>query len=234
LAEIEQACKKSDFLYKRDWLGERTIPEGVIYFMFKPEQHILAKMPGDLAPIEMYFAGDGGTTDATSIGCYIVAGRTDMIGRINKYMLFRVGNWYYDKGDKAMSTQAREIVQKFIPRMREKYRMRESNIFIDPACKALRLEIEKYGLTTSGADNNAHDIRGSSKGIRVGIETLQSGITDGRFYLVEDEQYTTEAFMTEAGLYCVDNNGNPIDAYNHAMDETRYGWNYFYKNYMMR
>lgn len=234
LKEIETACKKSDFLYKRDWLGERTIPEGVIYFMFDPSKHILGRLPEDLAPIEMYFAGDGGTTDATSIGCYIVAGRSDMVGRISKYILFRVGNWYYDRGDKAMSTQAKEIVQKFIPRMREKYRMRESNIFIDPACKALRLEIEKYGLTTTGADNNAHDIRGTTKGIKVGIETLQSGITDGRFFLVEDEQFTTEAFITEAGLYCVDNNGNPIDAYNHAMDETRYSWNYFYKNYITR
>ena len=36
LKEIEAACKKSPFLYKRDWLGERTIPEGVIYWMFDP------------------------------------------------------------------------------------------------------------------------------------------------------------------------------------------------------
>ena len=29
LADIERACRKSPFLYKRDWLGERVIPEGV-------------------------------------------------------------------------------------------------------------------------------------------------------------------------------------------------------------
>lgn len=232
LKQIEEACKKSDFLYKRDWLGQRTIPEGVIYFMFKPEQHILAKMPAELAPIEMYFAGDGGTTDATSIGCYIVASRLDAIGRPSRHVLLRVGNWYYDGANKAMSVQAKEICQKFIPYMREKYRMRESGIYIDPACKALRLEIERFGLQTTGADNNGHDIRGTSKGIMVGIENLQSGINDGRFYLVEDEQYTTEAFMTEVGLYCVDKDGRPVDAYNHAMDETRYAYNHFYKNYM--
>ena len=234
LKEIEQACLKSPFLYKRDWLGERVIPQGVIYWMFDIEKHILGKLPEDLSPIEMYFAGDGGTTDATSIGCYIVCARADVVGRVSRYILFRVGNWYYDGGEKAMSTQAKEICQQFIPYMRQKYRMRESNIFIDPACKALRLEIEKFGLQTSGADNNSHDIKGSSKGIKVGIETLQSGITDGRFFLVEDEKYTSGAFIMEAGLYCVDTNGNPIDAYNHAMDETRYGWNYFYKTYVMR
>ena len=232
LKQIEEACKKSDFLYKRDWLGQRTIPEGVIYFMFNPEKHILDNFPNEMAPVEMYFAGDGGTTDATSIGCYIVGARLDAIGRPNRYTLFRVGNWYYDRGDMAMSVQAKDICQKFIPYMRAKYKMRETNIFIDPACKALRLEIEKFGFPTSGADNNSHDIKGTSKGLRVGIENLQSGINDGRFYLVEDEKYTSEAFMTEVGLYCVDDKGNPVDAYNHAMDETRYGYNYFYKNYM--
>jgi hypothetical protein len=93
------------------------------------------------------------------------------------------------------------------------------------------LEIEKLGLSTQGADNNAHDIRGTSKGLMVGVEMLQSGISDGRFFLVEDERYSTEPFLKEAGLYCVDNNGNPIDAYNHACDEVRYAYSHFAKSY---
>lgn len=232
LKEIENACKKSDFLYKRDWLGMRTIPEGVIYFMFDQNRHILDEFPKDLAPIEMFFAGDGGTTDATSIGCYIVGARLDGIGRPRRYVLFRVGNWYYDGANMAMSIQAKHICQEFIPYMRDKYRMKETGVYIDPACKALRLEIERYGIETSGADNNSKDVRGSSKGIMVGIENLQSGIADGRFFLVEDDKYTTESFLTEAGLYCVDKVGKPIDAYNHAMDETRYAYNYFHKTYV--
>ena len=115
--------------------------------------------------------------------------------------------------------------------MRQKYRIRESDILIDPACKALRLEIEKLGLMTGGADNNAHDIKGSSKGLKVGVEMMQSAISDGRFYRVEDEHYGTEPFVKEAGLYCVDGNGNPVDAYNHVMDATRYGVNHFLKAY---
>ena len=40
LAEIEKACRKSPFLFKRDWLGERVIPEGVIYVdMISGERH---------------------------------------------------------------------------------------------------------------------------------------------------------------------------------------------------
>ena len=232
LAEIEAACKKSPFLYKRDWLGERVIPEGVIYWMFNPEKHILNRIPEGYAPIEAFVAGDGGTTDATSIGFYIVAAQgVGPLGRPHDYRLFCVGNWYYDGGAMAMSDQAKKICGEYLPYMRAKYNVRESSIYIDPACKALRLEIEKFGLMTYGADNNSHDIKGSSKGLKVGIEMLQSAINDDRFYIVEDERYGSEPFVKEAGLYCVNEKGEPVDAYNHCMDQTRYASNYFLKTY---
>ena len=232
LGEIEKACRKSPFLYKRDWLGERAIPEGVIYWMFDTERHILNRLPMNVTPIEAYVAGDGGTTDATSIGFYVVgAENVGPLTRPQNYKLYRVGNWHYDRGQMAMSDQAKHIVGEFLPYMRNKYGIRESNVFIDPACKALRLEIEKLGIMTSGADNNAHDIKGSSKGLRVGIEMLQSGFNDGLIYLVEDERYSTEPFIKEAGLYCVNEHGEPVDAYNHCCDEVRYGYNYFAKSY---
>jgi len=227
LEEIRTACKKSPFLWKRDWLGERCIPQGVIYWMFDPTRHILPRIPDDGATVEMYFAGDGGATDATSIGCYVVQMLPNRTHR-----LLRVGNWYYDGGQMAMSDQARHICGEFIPAMRQKTGMRESAIMIDPACKALRLEIDKLGYPTSKADNNGHDIKGTSKGIMCGIEMLQTGINEGRFYLVEDERYGSDAFVEEAGLYCInDKTGEPVDAYNHAMDEARYGHTYFAKTY---
>lgn len=233
LQEIEQACRKSPFLYKRDWLGERCIPQGVIYFMFDTSKHVLNYIPDPWSPIEMYFAGDGGTSDATSIGCYIVCDRASAFVGRHDYCLLRVGNWHYDKGEMAMSDQAKHIVGEFMPYMRSKYRMRESGVYIDPACKALRLEIEKLRILTGKADNNAHDIKGSSKGLKVGIEMAQSMINDGRFYLVDDDRYNIVPYLTEIGLYCVDDDGNPIDAYNHTMDEFRYASNYFLKTYSL-
>jgi PBSX family phage terminase large subunit len=227
LEEIKAACEKSPFLWKRDWLGERCIPQGVIYWMFDPVRMILNKIPDDGVGVEMFFAGDGGATDATSIGCYVV-----QMMQNRRHRLLRVGNWYYDGGQMAMSDQARHICGEFIPAMRQKTGMRESAIMIDPACKALRLEIDKLGYTTTKADNNGHDIKGTSKGIMCGIEMLQNNINDGRFYLVEDERYGSDAFVKEAGLYCInETTGSPVDAYNHAMDETRYASTYFSKTY---
>lgn len=232
LAEIEAACRKSPFLYKRDWLGQRVIPEGVIYWMFDKDKHIVERLPDDFTMVEAFVAGDGGTTDATSIGFFIAGFMGDQYAPGPKeYRLYMVGNWYYDGGQMAMSDQAKHVCGEFLPYMRQKYRIRENDIYIDPACKALRLEIEKFGLMTNGADNNGHDVRGTSKGLKVGIEMLQSAIQDGRFYLVEDARYGTEPFVKEAGLYCVNERGEPIDAYNHVMDATRYGYNHFAKTF---
>lgn len=225
--EIRIACSKSPFLWKRDWLGERCIPQGVIYWMFDPTRHILGRIPDDGAKVEMYFAGDGGATDATSIGCYVVLMTPD-----RRHKLLRVGNWYYDGGQMAMSDQARKICGEFIPAMRQKTGMRESSIMIDPACKALRLEIDKLGFNTSKADNNGHDIKGTSKGIKVGIEMLQSLINDGLYFWVDDERYGVEPALKEFGLYCInDTTGEPVDAYNHTCDEQRYSSTYFCKTY---
>ena len=234
LEEIKAACAKSPFLYKRDWLGQRVIPDGVIYWMFDHEKHILNKLPDGLTVVEAFVSGDGGTTDATSVSFNLVGyigGRFDPGPK--HFVLYRCGTWYYNGGQMAMSDQARHICGEFLPYMRQKYGRRETSIFIDPACKALRLEIEKFGLITTGADNNAHDVRGGTKGLMCGVEMLQSGIQDGRFYLVEDERYGTEAFIKEAGLYCIGTNGQPVDAYNHSMDEARYSYNHFYKSYFV-
>lgn len=223
LEEIKQACAKSPFLWKRDWLGERCIPDGVIYWMFDTQKHILKKLPDDVIPVRAFVAGDGGTTDATAI-------LFNIIGKQNgELKLFNVGTWYYDKGQKALSTQAKEIATSFLPYMRQKYKIREQQIFIDPACKALRLELQKLGLMTQGADNNGHDVKGTNKGIMCGIEMLQSNITEDRFFIVEDEKFGSEPAVKEMGLYCIDKNGNPVDAYNHYLDGLRYSDNHFSK-----
>lgn len=224
--ELEETLKKNPYLYRRDWLGERCVPEGVIYSMFDHKKHIVKNIPDNTQRIEMYFSGDGGLTDATSVSCNIITYEN------GKYILNRVANWYYDGKNKAMSVQAKELATEFCQYCRERFKMYESFWTIDPACKALRKELELYGLDVINADNNGKDIKGNTKGIRVGIEYTQSMIQDGLFRLVECEKYGHDSFLREISMYCVDDHGNPIDMYNHAMDELRYSMNYFVKNYI--
>jgi PBSX family phage terminase large subunit len=226
--EIYETLKKNPYLLQRDWYGKRVMPEGVIYGMFDMEKHILPSLLGK--PYEMYFTADGGQGDATSVSCNIVTRYND------KFRLNRVAHYYHSGKEtgqvKAMSVYAREI-KAFVEWCVDKFQMRFTEFFVDPACRSLREELHLVGIDTRKADNNAHDIQGTSKGIEVGIERAQNAITNDQFFLVECDKYDHYNFIKEVGLYCRDENGKPIDDYNHAMDEFRYSVNYFYRRYVL-
>lgn len=227
--ELYRILSKNPFLLQRDWFGNRCIPQGVIYSMFSHEENLLKELPKDEERVEMYFSGDGGLKDATSIICWIVT-RKD-----GKFYLNNVNEYYYSGRDtgmtKALSIQAREIAKDFIPYCVNRWGMRWSEVLIDPACLALREELRLCGIETRGADNNAHSIRGNSKGIKVGIERMQSLIADRLFRVIDCDKWGHYDFLRELTMYVVDQHGNPVDMYNHGADSARYGCNYYVANY---
>lgn len=231
--EIYETLKKNPYLLERDWYGKRVMPEGVIYSMFNPSEHQIPALLGK--PYEMYFVADGGQSDATSCSCNIVTRYTNEKGE-TKFRLNRVANYYHSGSDsgqvKAMSTYAQEI-KEFMDWCINKYQMRYTHVFVDPACKSLREELHKIGVQTDRADNNASDAKKQGGGIEVGIERFQNSITNEQFFIVETEKYDHYDFVKEIGMYVRDNNGKPIDEWNHALDEARYANNYFYKRYVL-
>lgn len=229
--EIRQTLSKNTYLYQRDWEGKRVLPEGIIYSMFSYDRNKKTSIVG--RPVEMFFSGDGGQSDATTISCNVVS-----YDDANKrYVLNRIANYYHSGKEtgqtKAMSTYAKEIASKFVPYCLKKTNMSYVEFFVDPACKSLREELLLNGIDTTGADNNARDVSGKVKGIEVGIERAQNLIENGQFVIVETDEYDHYHFEQELGSYVRDNNGTPIDDNNHAMDEFRYSVNYFYKNYVL-
>lgn len=226
--ELFETLSKNPYLLDRDWYGKRVLPEGVIYSMFNPAVNQIPTLLGK--PYEMYFVADGGQSDATSCSCNIVT-RYD-----GKFRLNRVANYYHSGADtgqvKAMSTYAKEIKQ-FMDWCIDKFEMRYSEVFVDPACKSLREEMHKIGVQTTRADNNAVDAKKQGGGIEVGIERFQNSITNKQFFLVETNKYDHYDFLKEIGMYVRDDNGKPIDDWNHAMDEARYANNYFYRRYVL-
>ena len=225
---IIQSLKKNPYLYKRDVLGQRVMPQGVIYGLFDLEKNIKDNLVGE--PMEMYFNGDGGQSDATSMSCNIVTKHRED-GK-TFFRLNRVAHYYHSGAEtgqvKAMSTYAVEL-RAFIQWCVSKYQMRYTDVWIDPACRSLREELHKLGIQTRGALNNAHDVSSKAKGIERG----QNIISSGQFLLInhQEEEYDHYYFLKEIGLYSRDDNGRPIDKDNHAMDEFRYSVNVFYKRY---
>lgn len=232
--ELFKVLSKNPFLLERDWYGHRCIPQGVIYSMFSHSENIVSEIPADEEKVELYFAGDGGLKDATSVICGIITKNR----KTGKFSLYNVNEYYYSGTDtgqtKAMSIQAKEIAKTFIPYCLNKWQMNYSYCFIDPACLALREELELQGIATRGADNNAHDIKGGSKGIEVGIERLQSIMANRSFKIVESEEWGHYDLLRELTLYVVDAHGKPVDMYNHSLDSLRYLCNYYIKTYQPR
>lgn len=231
-AELKKELSASEYLYKRDWLGQRVMPEGVIYSMFDSDKHIVRSMDGRV--IEVFFTADGGQGDATTCSYWAVVFKDGI------YYLYRLADYYHSGNEsgqvKAMSVYAREIRQ-FIAWCKDKWPELPpwEWLFVDPACKSLREELHLIGVGTDKADNNSRD-KVSSNGLKieVGIERMQSLLTSRRFLLLErpDGQYDHYDFIKELGMYVRSDRGLPIDKNNHALDSARYAVNYFYKNFV--
>lgn len=242
LLDWEKQCEVSDYLYKRDWLGLRVMPEGVIYSMLDvtgdSPKNVKKFIDGKV--VETFFTADGGQSDATTCAFNAV------VLKDGEYSLYRLANYYHSGANtgtvKAMSTYAEEI-KLFIDWCYRHF----DNIphwqyfFVDPACKTLREELHKLGVQTDKADNNSRDKVGSNgTKIEVGIERCQNILTDGRFFLLETNHkddrtgrvYDHYNFEKEASMYARNASGYPIDKDNHAMDDFRYSGNYFVRNYL--
>lgn len=226
--ELFKVLSKNGYLLDRDWHGKRVLPAGVIYEMFDLVKNQAPTLMGQ--PYEMFFMADGGQSDATSCSCNIVT-RYD-----GKFRLNRVANYYHSGKDtgqvKAMSTYAKEI-KVFMDWCINKYEMRYTDVFVDPACKSLREEFHEIGIPTTRADNNAQDAKKQGGGIEVGIERFQNSISNEQFFLVDTNEYDHYDFIKEIGMYVRDDKGKPVDDWNHAMDEARYANNYFYRRFIL-
>lgn len=237
LSELKNEFKANPYIYRRDWLGERVMPEGVIYSMFDKETMTDKTLIGK--PIEMFFSTDAGQEDATTMSCNIVT-QVHEDGTY-KFVLNRVANYYHSGRDthnvKAMSLYAEELLR-FVNWCQDKYQMYRNVILVDPAARSLREELRRVGLSNQAANNNAHEIASGRKGIEVGIERWQNLMANGQFKLVETPdsgipmKYDHYNFIREIGTYVRDDkSGYPVDANNHSMDEGRYSVNYFYQKY---
>lgn len=233
LKEWEAECRVSDYLYKRDWKGDRVMPEGVIYSMFNEDVHLTKEIKGEVK--EVYFSADGGQGDATTCSLNVVTWKD------GKYYLYRVANYYHSGKEtgviKAMSTYAKEIKQ-FVEWCYNEWKWLRmySRFFVDPACKSLSEELRLLGIIPSNADNNSSDkVTSNGTKIEVGIERVQSVLSKGRFFLYDhDGKYGHYNFIKEIGMYVRNDSGYPVDKFNHALDECRYAVNYFVKRYVLR
>lgn len=234
MENLRKRLKNDSYLYRRDWLGERVMPEGVVYSVFDDTKHIVKDIGENEVIVDRFVSADGGQTDATSVTYNIVTYDNNE----GKHKLYRVMNYYYKSGDgkpvKAMSTMAEES-ERMIGRAEDLYGM-ITEVYVDPACTSLSEEMRRVGLNTVNADNNRGDARGGAgSGIEVGIERVKNLMVEGQFYIIVNDlqgEYGMKDHLRELHNYIRDDRtGRPLDNNNDIMDEMRYAVNYFYKLY---
>jgi len=227
----KEQTETSDYLHKRDWLGQRVMPEGVIYSMFDTDKHMTNAIKG--RAIETFFVADGGQSDATTCTFCLVTFDS------GQYYLYQLANYYHSGADtgvvKAMSTYAKDI-KLFKEWCYAKWNYPHYNyFFVDPACKTLREELHLLGIMTDAADNNSRDkISSNGMKIEVGIERVQNLLTKEILFLYTGQNdYDFYNAIKEIGMYVRKDSGTPIDKYNHYLDTLRYAGNYFTKTYLV-
>lgn len=227
----KKQTETSDYLHKRDWLGERVMPEGVIYSMFDTDKHMTNVIKG--RPIETFFVADGGQSDATTCTFCLVTFDE------GQFYLYQLANYYHSGADtgvvKAMSTYAKDI-KLFKEWCYSKWSYPHYNyFFVDPACKTLREELHLVGIMTDAADNNSRDkISSNGMKIEVGIERVQNLLTKEVLFLFTGQnKYDFYNAIKEIGMYVRRDNGTPVDKFNHYLDTLRYAGNYFTKTYLV-
>lgn len=243
---IEETLKGNSYLYARDFLGLRTMPEGLVYGMWDDSLNITESLPEGEEISELWFAADGGVDHATSVICFattqsiVPASRSWVQQPRHMGACYILDEYYYsgaESGNKAMSLQAKEI-EKFVRKCLERYaphfsrwKVRPlsgwSHFFVDPACLALAEELELVGIPTEKADNNRRE------GVNAGIERIQDLILRRKVKLLNDRKQGNNHgyFLKELNGYAWDKDGKPVKIHDDVMDAMRYGLNHYISAY---
>lgn len=191
--------------YQRMILGKWVIADGVIYQVFRPDKHVLKKLPKE-PPRRYYVSGDYGDQNAT---VFLLIGefRID-----NKKVFIILKEYYYSGRDTKISKSVTQYVddfEKWIPKG-----IRISEIILDPSAKALTREFEARRYSVTPAKN----------AVLEGIAETANMIHNEELFVMDDCVET----INEFGVYVWDPKASdrgedaPLKEMDHCMDAARY------------
>lgn len=196
LREIEAQYDTTSIWYRRDILGERCAPEGLVYQCFG-ESCITDELP-DKKVGEYYISCDYGTLNPFSAGLWQLVG--DHAVRIREY--------YYD-GRRAMHQRTDEEYCADIASLSDGYSIRQ--VIVDPSAASFITALQRRGYKVRKADNDVQN----------GIRRVADYLTAGN---IKIHRSCVDA-IREFGLYSWDTDA-AVDAVikdnDHAMDDIRY------------
>lgn len=203
LEEIERQYDKTSIWYRRDILGQRCAPEGLVYDMFDRARHVV---PADALPEtegDYYVSSDFGIQNATVFLLWRRVKDSD------KWLCLR--EWYYSGRDEKRQKTAGELVEGLKEMLGK---VMPKRVIVDPSAAALIVELRRAGYSVQQANNDVLD----------GIADVSTMLHGGRLLLSDACKSTIDEF----GVYAWDSKAaehgedKPLKESDHAMDAARY------------
>lgn len=209
LAEIERNYPDhTSVWYRRDILGERCSPEGLVYD-YKPE-YTADEIPEADAGTKYYVSCDYGTMNPFSAGLWAVSG----------VKAVRIREYYYD-GRNSRSTKTDEEYCDAVAALVEGYTVED--IIVDPSAASFITALRRRKFHVRQADND----------VKNGIRRVASMLIGGNIRI---HRSCTDC-IREFGLYRWDDKATEdtvIKENDHAMDDVRYFANTIMKDAIRR
>lgn len=218
LIEEAAALEKMDpKRYRWIWLGECVGIDDLIYYMYKPDEHIQS-LPRD-SKFKFYYIGvDYGQMNATAYEAF---------GLNSDFNLIGIDEYYYsgrDEGRQKTPGQYAKDMRQLLNRIYKKFGKKAAYIYIDPSAKGLAEEIKKQCPEAI--------IRNAKNDVRLGINRTQVLFSSGKLFLCKKQkmlskellQYSYDPDSIERG------DEKPLKVFDHAVDALRYAcmgsWQY--------
>lgn len=204
LKEIESQYDVSSIWYRRDILGERCAPEGLVYRL--PDDAIVDEIPAPTYGSEYYISIDYGTENPFSAGLWQVDGGNAV----------RIGEYYYS-GRESRSPKTDEDYCDEVERLIGEHKIRQ--VIVDPSAASMITSLRKRGFIVKQANNDVEN----------GIRRVAVYLANGNIKI----HRSCAASIKEFGLYRWDEKSSEdkvVKENDHAMDEIRYFANTVLRN----
>ncbi|KIL46944.1 large subunit terminase [Jeotgalibacillus alimentarius] len=185
--------------FQRYILGLWVLAEGIIYDMFKKEQHVYSKL--DVLIDEFFVGIDFGTNNPTT---FLLIGRAGEV--------FYVIKEYYHNGRKESRQKTVSMYSQDLKEFMEGYPY--ATVYVDPSATPLIAQLNQDGVYPQQADNAVLD----------GIQTVSNLLEHNRLYIHKDCKETLREFSSYIWDEKAQTRGEdkPKKENDHCLDALRY------------
>lgn len=221
IESIKNILIKNETLYKRDFLGQRVMANGLVFQIFDHSKHTLKSIAENEEIIDQIFSVDGGIEHPSVLSSLIITRvyKLDPITKTRKYKYKVYLTSQLTISDHSPFSKQAISMKKWIEDKINKYNKGSLEVYYDPACPAIGLELQQNGISSYKANNGN---KGKKLGVKGYLELIQSLLIENELIILDNDE--TQNLFKEFSSYSYDDkSGEPIKFHDDHCDSLRYG-----------